>query len=63
MANDGVAGGHAALGLEFTFQPKDGGTEVTMVHSKVPGGQVESYRQGWVDYYWMPLKEYFEKKK
>lgn len=49
--------------LEFTFKPKGTGTEVTMVHSKVPAGQAESYRQGWIDYYWEPLKEYFAKKK
>lgn len=45
--------------LEWTFVEKDGGTEVTLVHSKVPAGQVESYRQGWLDYYWTPMKEYF----
>lgn len=49
--------------LEFTFQPKGDGTAVTMVHSKVPAAQAESYRQGWIDYYWTPLKEYFGKKR
>ena len=47
--------------LEWTFVEKDGGTEVTMVHSKVPTSQAESYRQGWIDYYWAPMKEYFAK--
>lgn len=47
--------------LEWTFAEKDGGTEVTMVHSKVPASQAESYRQGWIDYYWTPMKEYFAK--
>jgi len=46
--------------LEFTFKEKKGGTEVTMVHSQVPEEQAESYRQGWEDYYWIPLREYFE---
>ena len=48
--------------IEWTFVQKDNGTEVTMVHSKVPESQVESYRQGWIDYYWGPLKKYFAKK-
>ncbi|MGH9722112.1 MAG: SRPBCC domain-containing protein [Bryobacteraceae bacterium] len=45
--------------IEWTFNAKKGGTEVTMVHSKVPASQVESYRQGWIDYYWEPLKQHF----
>jgi uncharacterized protein YndB with AHSA1/START domain len=45
--------------LEFTFRPKDGGTELTMVHSEVPAEQAESYRGGWITYYWEPLKRYF----
>jgi activator of HSP90 ATPase len=47
--------------LEFTFRAKGDGTEVAMVHSKVPAAQADSYRQGWKDYYWTPLKEYFRK--
>ena len=46
--------------LELIFKEKNGGTELIMVHSKVPLGQVEMYRQGWIDYYWKPLREYFE---
>ena len=45
--------------VEFSFTEKDNGTEVTMVHSKVPSEQSESYRQGWIDFYWEPLKQYF----
>ena len=48
--------------LEFTFKSKGKGVEVSMVHSKVPAMQAENYRQGWIDYYWTPLKEYFQKK-
>lgn len=47
--------------LEWTFAEKDGGTEVTMVHSKVPASQADSYRQGWNDYYFNPMKDYFAK--
>lgn len=45
--------------LELTFKAMNDGTEITMVHANVPSHQVDSYRQGWVDYYWNPLKEYF----
>ena len=46
--------------LEWTFRSKSDGTEVTLLHSEVPAEQAESYRQGWIDYYWDPLKQYFE---
>ena len=52
--------GYPPSRLVWTFEPKDDGTEVTLVHSDVPEWQAESYRQGWVDYYWTPLKEYFK---
>ncbi len=48
--------------VEFSFKDKKGRTELTMVHSKVPAEQAESYRQGWIDFYWEPMKEYFRKK-
>jgi activator of HSP90 ATPase len=47
--------------LEFTFEESNGGTKVTMVHSEVPASQAEAYRQGWFDYYWTPLQEYFSR--
>lgn len=45
--------------VEFTFKEKEGGTELTLTHLDVPAEQAESYSQGWVDFYWKPLKEYF----
>jgi activator of HSP90 ATPase len=45
--------------LEWRFQPKRGGTEMTLIHSNVPASQAPSYRQGWIDYYWNPLKKFF----
>lgn len=45
--------------LEWTFVDKRGGTEVRLVHSQVPASQAESYRKGWIDYYWNPLQTYF----
>ena len=45
-----------------SFNKKGDGTELIMIHSKVPVEQAESYRQGWIDFYWEPLKKYFNKK-
>ena len=45
--------------LDLTLKPKGPGTELMMVHSKVPREQVEYYAKGWKDYYWGPLKKYF----
>jgi uncharacterized protein YndB with AHSA1/START domain len=47
--------------VELTLRPKGNGTELKMVHSKVPAEQVEYYAEGWEKYYWVPLKKYFEK--
>jgi uncharacterized protein YndB with AHSA1/START domain len=49
--------------VEFSFRPVKGGTEIRMVHSHVPAEQADSYRQGWIDYYWEPLKAYFSQKR
>lgn len=48
--------------VEFVFTAVRGGTEVRMVHSNVPAVQADSYRQGWIDYYWEPLKAYFRER-
>ena len=48
--------------LELTFCEIPEGTEITMVHSNVPKKQADETFQGWTEFYWMPLKEYFSKK-
>jgi len=47
--------------LELVLKPKGAKTELTMVHSKVPAEQVDYYAKGWEEYYWGPLKKYFQK--
>ena len=47
--------------VELTLKPKGTKTEVTMIHSKVPAEQAESYADGWKEFYWDPMKEYFRK--
>jgi len=47
--------------VELILKPKGKKTELTMIHSKVPAEQAADYAQGWKDYYWEPMKKYFEK--
>jgi uncharacterized protein YndB with AHSA1/START domain len=48
--------------LTITLKKAGNVTELMMVHSKVPKEQMNRYADGWKDYYWKPLKEYFENK-
>jgi activator of HSP90 ATPase len=52
--------GVPASQLEWTFLSKGDGAEVTLTQSGVPEDQAPLYSQGWIDYYWDPLKLYFE---
>jgi activator of HSP90 ATPase len=36
------------------------GTKIILIHSNMPEDQVDSYRQGWEDFYFKPMKEYFK---
>ena len=48
--------------LEMLLDPAPGGTRVLFRHSKIPEGQAEGYRQGWIDFYFTPMKAYFGRK-
>ncbi|OGO27041.1 MAG: hypothetical protein A2Z16_01565 [Chloroflexi bacterium RBG_16_54_18] len=45
--------------LEVLFEVLDNGTRLILNHTGIPAGQAESYRQGWEDYYFLPMREYF----
>ncbi len=45
--------------VEFRLLSVPDGTELKLLHSEVPVEQAESYRQGWIEYYWQPLRRYF----
>ena len=47
--------------LEIEFVEENGKTKLTLKHSNLPEGTAEEYKQGWKDYYFKPLKEYFSK--
>lgn len=46
--------------LEITLVKSGAGTRLHMLHSKVPADQAPDYEQGWTDYYWEPLRAYFD---
>lgn len=46
--------------VEITLRKVGKKTELTMVHSKVPAEQADGYAQGWIEYYWEPMKKYFK---
>lgn len=53
--------GHPPSRLILAFKKIKKNTEISMVHSGVPAEQAADIKQGWIDFYWKPLKEYFKK--
>ena len=53
--------GHHPSRLILTFKKTKNDTEISMVHSGIPAEQAADIKQGWIDFYWKPLKEYFKK--
>ena len=47
--------------VELFLKETKGGTKLTLTHSQIPEGQADSYRQGWEDFYFKPMKAYFGK--
>ena len=45
--------------LEVLLDEVQAGTKLTLIHSEIPDGQGEEYRQGWVENYFNPMEEYF----
>jgi activator of HSP90 ATPase len=44
--------------VEVLLEEKDGKTKLTLNHTNVPEGQ-DSYKKGWEDFYFTPMKAYF----
>jgi activator of HSP90 ATPase len=49
--------------LELDLEETENGTNLILKHSNIPDGQGNDYKQGWIAYYFKPMKEYFSKKK
>lgn len=47
--------------LEILFKPEGNGTRVIIRHSDLPPHGMQ-YQQGWIDSYFIPMKEYFSEK-
>jgi activator of HSP90 ATPase len=45
----------------FAFKEVDGKTKFTFTQTGVPEEFYEDIKQGWIDYYWTPMKEMLEK--
>lgn len=45
--------------LEILLEPINNGTLVTLKHTNIPDGQGDMYREGWEEYYFRPMLEYF----
>jgi activator of HSP90 ATPase len=46
--------------LEIFLEEVPAGTKVTLTHHDMPEDQVDSYRQGWDDFYFKPMRTYFK---
>lgn len=45
--------------LEILFESLTNGTRMTLIHTNIPDGQADMYREGWEEYYFKPMLEYF----
>ena len=46
--------------VEVLLEKFDGETRITLIHTDVPENQVDSYRQGWEDFYFKPMRKHFK---
>ena len=46
--------------LEVALEEVEGGTRITLSHSNIPDGQGVGYEEGWKEYYFNPMSEYFK---
>lgn len=42
--------------VTFALRKVKGGTKLTFAQTGVPTNQAASVKQGWIDYYWVPMK-------
>lgn len=46
--------------LEILLKTVPEGTRITLKHSQIPEGQAEEYKRGWKEFYFAPMKTYFQ---
>jgi uncharacterized protein YndB with AHSA1/START domain len=47
--------------LEVQLEAVEGGARLILLHQDLPEGQGASYAQGWEDYYFEPMRDYFSR--
>ncbi len=47
--------------VKIRFAKTAHGATLTLAHSQIPKGQARSYKKGWEDFYFAPMREYFGK--
>ena len=53
--DEGWPKGHFSKAV-FLFSKSKGGTKLAFAHTGVPQAAYKGIRQGWIDFYWEPLK-------
>lgn len=53
--------GHYSIAT-FRLKPLKGGTELVFTQTNIPEDDAKGIAQGWIDYYWEPMKIFLEKK-
>jgi activator of HSP90 ATPase len=46
--------------VEILLEEYNGKTKLTLIHTNIPEGQADGYIQGWDDFYFKPMREYFK---
>ncbi len=46
--------------VEIVLERVEKGTKIVLIHTEIPDGQKDDYKQGWKDFYFNPMKEYFK---
>ncbi len=49
--------------VEVTLQDIDGGCRMTIRHTSIPKGQGDDYKEGWRQFYFKPMREYFRRQR
>jgi len=47
--------------VEILLEEIAEGTKITLVHTNIPAGQAEGYKEGWQDFYFTPMRAYFSR--
>lgn len=46
--------------VEIILEEVEKGTKIVLIHTEIPEGQKDDYKQGWKDFYFDPMKDYFK---